>query len=60
MKEVPELKNLVVTVTATAIYTDGEGYSVGGERIAVGHKYNVSFPGFSGSAYCIELTTASN
>ena len=60
MKEIPELKNLVVTVTAKAIYTDGEGYSVNGDRIAVGCNYNISFPHFSGSAYCIELSTVSD
>ncbi len=60
MKEIPELKNLVVTVTANAIYTDGEGYSINGDRIAVGRQYNISFPHFSGSAYCIELSAVSD
>ena len=60
MKEVPGLTNLVVTVTSSAIYTYGEGYSVNGERIAVGHAYNISFPRFNGSAYCIDLTAVAN
>ena len=60
MREVEGLKNLVVTVTASAVYTDEEGYSVNGERIAVGCAYNISFPHFSGEAYCIELTTGAN
>ena len=60
MKEVPGLINIIVTVKAKAIYTDGEGYSVNGERIAVGCAYNISFPNFNGSAYCIELSGSSN
>ena len=60
MKEVEGLKNIVVTVTAKAIYTDGKGYSVNGERIAVGCAYNISFPDFSGSAYCIEVSASVN
>lgn len=60
MKEVQGLANLIVTVKAKAIYTDGEGYSVNGERIAVGHAYDISFPNFNGSAYCVELSATSN
>ena len=60
MKEVEGLKNIVVTVTAKAIYTDGSGYSVNGDRIAVGNSYNISFPDFSGSAYCIEVSATAN
>ena len=60
MKEVEGLKNIVVTVAAKAIYTDGSGYSVNGERIAVGNSYNISLPDFSGSAYCIEVSAAAN
>ena len=59
-KEVEGLKNIVVTVTAKAIYTDGKGYSVNGARIAVGCAYNIGFPEFSGSAYCIEVSATAN
>lgn len=55
MKDHPKLKTLIVTITASALYTDGEGYSINGERIAVGEKYNVRFPNFVGSAYCTQL-----
>lgn len=60
MKDVDGLKNIIVTVTAKAVYTDGEGYSVNGERIAVGCAYNISFPDFSGKAYCIEVSAVAN
>ncbi len=60
MKDVPGLTNLVVTVNTQAIYNYEEGYSVGGERIAVGRAYNISFPHFNGSAYCIELSAVAN
>ena len=60
MKDVPGLINLIVTVQAKAIYTDGEGYSVSGERIAIGHAYDISFPNLSGSAYCIEISALAN
>lgn len=60
MKEVDGLKDIIVTVTVKAIYTEGQGYSVNGERIAVGRAYNISFPDFSGSAYCIEVSAVAN
>ena len=60
MKEVPGLVDLQVTVTANAIYNYGSGYSVNGERIAVGRAYDISFPNFNGSAYCIELNSEAN
>lgn len=55
MKDHPNLKTLIVTVNASAIYTDGEGYSINGERIAVGCKYDIRFPNFTGSAYCTQI-----
>lgn len=60
MREVPEMKNIIVTVSATAIYTDGEGYSVSGERIAVGREYYIRMADFSGSAYCIGVSASAN
>lgn len=47
--------NLTVTITASAIYTEGTGYSINGMRIAVGSSYDVRFPNFVGTAYCVQL-----
>lgn len=47
--------NVQVTVTATAQYTEGEGYSVSGTRIAIGEKIFARFPNFVGEGYCIGL-----
>lgn len=58
MREQADLKNVIVTVKATAVYTDAEGYSIGGERIAVGCSYSVRFPQFSGEGYCIEVSAS--
>jgi len=60
IKEHPDLKNIVVTVSTTAIYTNGEGYSVNGNRLAVGCVYNVRFPQYATTASCIELSAKSN
>ena len=60
MREIAGKKNIIVTVTATAVYTDGEGYSVGGERIAVGREYYIRMSGFGGSAYCIGVSANAN
>ena len=58
MKQHPELKNITVTVVCDAVYTNGEGYSVNGQRIAVGRKYDLRFPEFSGSGYCVDMTVS--
>ncbi len=47
--------NIQVTITATAQYKSGEGYTVGGTRIAVGEKLFAKFPNFVGEGYCIGL-----
>ena len=59
LHEIPELKNVIVTVTVSAKYTAEEGYSVNGKRIAVGCEYDISFPNFGGSAYCIGVSAVS-
>ena len=59
MKDHSNQKTLIITVTASAIYTNGEGYSINGERIAVGGKYDVRFPNFTGSAYCTDIIVSS-
>ena len=60
MRELPDMKNIIVTVSATAVYTDGEGYSISGERIAVGREYYIRMSDFSGSAYCIGVSANVN
>ena len=47
--------NLTITVTATARYEEGEGYTVNGTRIAVGEKIYAKFPNYACEAYCISL-----
>ena len=60
LRELTDKKNVIITVTSGAVYTDKEGYSVNGERIAVGRGYDVGFPNFSGSAYCIDVSASVN
>lgn len=48
--------NVLVTVKVSAEYTEGEGYSVGDRRIAVGEKLSLRFPHFAGEGYCISLS----
>ncbi len=60
MKEVAGKSNIIVTVSATAVYTSKEGYSINGERVAVGLPYNIGFPQFSGSGYCISVSASTN
>ena len=45
--------NVIVTISATAKFKDGEGYTVDGVRIAVGEKINARFPDYSCEGYCI-------
>ncbi len=47
--------NVIVTISATADFDAGEGYSVGGTRIAVGEKINARFPGYACESYCISI-----
>ena len=48
--------NVLVTITVTADYKEGAGYSVGDRRIAVGEKLSLRFPNFIGEGYCIGLS----
>ncbi len=52
----PNRYNLVVTISATADYVEGSGYSVNGCRIAVGEKMFLRFPDYSCEGFCIGLT----
>jgi hypothetical protein len=47
--------NIIVTITAKADFTEGDGYSVNGTRIAVGEKINARFPNYVCEGYCISV-----
>ena len=55
LKPHPELRNIIVTVECDATYIEGRGYTINGERIAVGKQYNLRFPTFAGSGYCVDV-----
>ena len=50
--------NVIITITVTADYDEGEGYSVNSTRIAVGEKLSLNFPDFVGTGYCIGLSVS--
>ncbi len=50
--------NVLVTISVMADYNEGEGYSVGGRRIAVGEKLSLRLSDYAGEGYCINLSTA--
>ena len=45
--------DVTVTIVASGVYNEGEGYSVNATRIAVGEKIYVRFPNYVGAGYCI-------
>ena len=47
--------NVIVTISATAEFEQGEGYSVNGKRIAAGEKIAARFPSYTCEAYCISV-----
>ena len=47
--------NIVVTISATAEYEEGIGYTVNGTRIAVGEKISARFPNYVCECYCISV-----
>ena len=51
--------NLLITVSATATYTETKGYAVNERRIAVGEKLSLRFPDFVGEGYCVGFSAAS-
>ena len=53
----PNKYNLNVTVTVSADYSEGTGYTVGSTRIAVGEKLNIKFPDYICEGYCVGITT---
>ena len=50
--------NVLVTVTVTADYEEGKGFTVGDRRIAVGEKLSLRFPNFVGEGYCIGVSAS--
>jgi len=55
MKEYPGRYDIMVTVTAKAIFEDGFGYTVEGRRIAVGAQMYLMFPDFVGTGSCVSM-----
>ncbi len=45
--------DVTVTIVASGVYNEGEGYGVNATRIAVGEKMYLRFPDFVGVGYCI-------
>ena len=48
--------NVLVTITVSANFSEGEGYSVNSTRIAVGEKMALKFPDFKCEGYCVGVT----
>lgn len=46
---------VLVTITATADYVNGDGYFVNNCRIAVGEGFSLHFPNFAAEGYCISI-----
>ena len=44
-----------VTIKATAVYNDVEGYTINGKRIAVGRTLELRFPDFEATGVCVGL-----
>ena len=55
LSEVPGRYNLIVTISATAEFIEGEGYTVNGTRIAVGESVSMRFPEFICEGHCISV-----
>lgn len=50
-----EFTTVSVTITVTADYVAGVGYTVDGCRIAAGREYELNFPGCAGKGTCVEF-----
>ena len=48
--------NITVTISATAEYEKGVGYTVNGTRIAVGEVLDLRFPQLASTAYCVHIS----
>lgn len=51
----PDKYDIIVTITAKAQFTEKEGYTVNGTRIAVGEKISARFPNYLCEGYCISV-----
>ena len=54
--EYPNKYNLLVTITVSADYYEGTGYTVNSTRIAVGERLALKFPDFKCEGYCVGIT----
>ena len=52
--------NIAVTFTAEAEYSEGNGYTVNGIRIAANREYGLMFPGFEGAGVCSMVSVTGN
>ena len=55
MREYPNRYDILVSVTAKAVFEDGVGYTVDGRRIAVGTLLYLMFPDYAGTGSCISM-----
>ena len=55
MKEYPGRYDIMITVTAKAIFEDGVGYTVEGRRVAVGSQLYLMFPEYVGTGSCVSM-----
>ena len=51
---------ILVTIKATAVYNDVEGYTVEGERIVVGKSFGLRFLDFEANGVCVDLNGSSS
>ncbi len=56
-REYPNRYNIDVVIGVTANFSNGEGYSVEGARIAVGKELEFRFSDFVGRGFCRDLWT---
>ena len=56
MMEYPDRYNIIVTITSSADYIVGEGYTVNNCRIAVGEKLSLRFSDYVCEGYCVYVT----
>ena len=57
--EHPDKCNVLVTISADAKYSEGDGYRINEYRIAIGEKMSLVFPNYMGECYCIDLSVDS-
>ena len=52
----PNKYNVIVTISATAEYESGTGYSINGRRIAIGELIDLKFPDYTCQGHCIAIS----